>query len=64
MLWVYGQYKYFYSYSAGVDFSCQNLTTNVYPRAVRVMLVLLLSIVKHSINPAKANLQTKIVKYF
>ena len=45
MLWVYGQYKYFYSYSAGIDFSCQNLTstfwrqiltTNVDPRALRV----------------------------
>ena len=26
MLWVYGHYKYVYSYSAGVDFSRQNLT--------------------------------------
>ena len=27
MLWVYGNYKYFYSYSAGIDFSRQNLTS-------------------------------------
>ena len=27
MLWVYGQSKYFYFYSAGMDFSCQNLTS-------------------------------------
>ena len=27
MLWVYGHYKYFYSYSAGIDFSRQNLTS-------------------------------------
>ena len=32
MLGVYGNYKYFYSYSAGIDFSRQNLTTEVYPR--------------------------------
>ena len=40
MLWVYGHYKQFYSYSAGIDFSRQNrrqiLTTKVDPRAVRV----------------------------
>ena len=36
MLWVYGQYKYVYSYSAGIDFSRQILTTEVDPRAVRV----------------------------
>ena len=43
MLWVYGHYKYVYSYSAGIDFSRQNLTstdmilmTKVYPRTVRV----------------------------
>ena len=43
MLWVYGHYKYFYSYSARIDFSRQNLmyrrqilTTKVDPRAVRV----------------------------
>ena len=27
MLWVYGQYKYVDSYSAGIDFSRQNLTS-------------------------------------
>ena len=38
MLWVYGRYNYFYSYSAGIDFSRQNqiLSTKVNPRAVRV----------------------------
>ena len=27
MLWVYGHQKYFYSYSAGIDFSRQSLTS-------------------------------------
>ena len=27
MLWVYDNYNYFYSYSAGIDFSRQNLTS-------------------------------------
>ena len=27
MLWVYDHYKYFYSYSAGIEFSRQNLTS-------------------------------------
>ena len=27
MLWVYGYYTYFYSYSAGIDFSCQNMAS-------------------------------------
>ena len=27
MLWVYGHYKYCYSYSAGIDFRRQNLTS-------------------------------------
>ena len=27
MVWVYGHYKYLYSYSAGIDFSRQNLTS-------------------------------------
>ena len=27
MLWVYGHYKYFYSYSSGIAFSRQNLTS-------------------------------------
>ena len=27
MLWVYDHCKYFYSYSAGIDFSRQNLTS-------------------------------------
>ena len=31
MLWVYGHSKYFYSYSPGIDFRRQNLTsTDVY----------------------------------
>ena len=25
MLWIYSHYKYFYSYSAGIDFRYQNL---------------------------------------
>ena len=41
---VYVHYKYFYSYSAGIDFSRQNLTSTgvrlwrlkSYPRAIRV----------------------------
>ena len=36
MLRGYDNYKYFYSYSAGIDFSRQNLTSKVDPRAVRV----------------------------
>ena len=39
MLWVYDHYKYFYSYSAGIDFSRQNLTPKVDPRAVTVNIV-------------------------
>ena len=39
MLWVNGHWKYFYSYSASIDFSRQNLTTKVYPRTVRVKVV-------------------------
>ena len=36
MLWVYGHYKQFKSYSAGIDFRRQNLTSKVGPRADRV----------------------------
>ena len=36
MLWVYGHYKDFTSYSAEVDFRRQNLTSKVDPCAVRV----------------------------
>ena len=38
MLWVYGHYKYVHSYSAGIDFSRQNLTSTDEsdPRAARV----------------------------
>ena len=36
MLWVYGHCKYFHSYSVGIDFSRQNLSTEVDPRAVSV----------------------------
>ena len=36
MLWVYGHYKYVYSYSAGIDFRRQSLTSKVDSRAVRV----------------------------
>ena len=36
MVWVYGHYKYFYSYSAGIDFRRQILSTKLDPRAVRV----------------------------
>ena len=36
MLWVYGHYKYFYSYRAGIDLS--RLTSEVDPRTVRVKL--------------------------
>ena len=27
MLWIYDHYTHFYSYSAGIDFGCQNLTS-------------------------------------
>ena len=27
MFWLYGHYKYFYPYSAGIDFRRQNLTS-------------------------------------
>ena len=30
MLWVYGHYKYFYSYSAGIVFRRQNLTSTIW----------------------------------
>ena len=36
MLWVDDHYKYFNSYSAGIDFRRQILTSKVYLRAVRV----------------------------
>ena len=36
---VYGDYKYCYSYSAGIDFRRQILTTKVDPRAIRVKLL-------------------------
>ena len=36
MLWVYGDYKYVYSYSAGIDFSRQILS-----RTVRVKQLIL-----------------------
>ena len=36
MSWVYNHYKYVYSYSAGIDFRRQILTTKVDPRTVRV----------------------------
>ena len=32
MLWVYGHYKYFNSFSAGIDFRRQHLTSKVDPR--------------------------------
>ena len=31
MLWVYGNYKYFYSYIAGIDFRRQNLSRSPLP---------------------------------
>ena len=34
-----GPYKYFHSYSAGIDFTRQILTTKVGPRAVRFNLL-------------------------
>ena len=36
MLWVYNHYKYFHSYSVGIDYPRQLLTTNVGPGTVRV----------------------------
>ena len=36
MFWVYGNYKYFNSFSAVMDFSRLNLTSKVGPCAVRV----------------------------
>ena len=45
MLWVCGHYKYYYSYSAGIDFRSESdvyrrqiLTAKVDPRTVRVKL--------------------------
>ena len=38
VLWVYGHYKYFYSYSAGIDFRRQILTSKVDPRTERVKI--------------------------
>ena len=37
--YVYGHYKYCYSYSAGIDFRRQILTTKVDLRAIRVKLL-------------------------
>ena len=39
MLRVYDHYEYFYSYSAGIDFSRQILTTKVDPRTARVKVL-------------------------
>ena len=36
MLWVYGHYKYFNSFSAGIDFRRQILTSKVDPRTEMV----------------------------
>ena len=36
MLLVYDPCKYFYSYTAGIDFRCQILTSKVDPRSVRI----------------------------
>ena len=41
MSWVYDSYKYFCSYSAGIEFRRQILSTKVDPRAVRVRYHLL-----------------------
>ena len=38
MLWVYSHYKYFYSYSAVIEFRRQILTSKVDPRAVSAHL--------------------------
>ena len=38
MLWVYGPYKDFNSFSAGTDISRQNLTSKVGPRTVRIKI--------------------------
>ena len=38
MLWVYDHYEYFYSYSAGIDFRRQILSTEVDPRTIWVNL--------------------------
>ena len=37
MLWVYGHHKYFYTYTAGIDFTRQILMSNINPRAVKVV---------------------------
>ena len=39
MLWVFAHYEYFNSYSAGIDFRRQNLTSTVDPRAITVKLL-------------------------
>ena len=37
MLWVYGDYKYFYFSSAGIEFSRQQiLTTKIHTRTVKI----------------------------
>ena len=38
MLWVYGRYEYFNSYSAGIYFRRQTLTPKVDPRVVSIKL--------------------------
>ena len=40
MLWVCGHYESFHSYSAGIDFRRQILTSKVDPRAVRVKQII------------------------
>ena len=51
MLMVDGHYKYFYSYSAGIDFRRQIPASEVDPRTVRVNLGVFVD------NPAVTNLQ-------
>ena len=64
MLLVYGQYKYFYFYSAGIDL-------NVYPRAVKVIIIdmitilILLVILRYfKIYPIKSRVVTLIYRLF
>ena len=49
MLWVYGHYKYFNSYSAGTVFKRLNLTSTDGPRAESVVVIFKMAKVYKSI---------------
>ena len=51
MLWVYGHYILFYSFSSGIDFSRKKLTATDGPRAERVKIVMCAPNVNYQQNP-------------